>query len=294
MRLCCFNNAAKNKQGISFNRAQVIYFTREGYAFYMNNKCIGFFDSGVGGLSVLRTALATLPEESFLYYGDTLNAPYGSKEPEEIRELTRQGLDYLVAHGAKALVIACNTATSAAVEQARNVLQIPVISMEPAIKPALAAVSGPVLMMATPATVERTRYRKLLDTYDTLHRVINLPCPYLASQIERNLFAPARINRHLKELLTPYKEVEAVVLGCTHYVLVKDMVQKLLPQAKIFDGNQGTVNRLAAVLQERNIRSNGVTPRTVELYSTDSDQRDATLELYRRILYNMPEIDVKL
>lgn len=262
----------------------------------MNTNSIGFFDSGVGGLTVLKTAMALLPGENFIYYGDTENAPYGSKETEEIQKLTQKGIEFLLGKGVKALVIACNTATSAAVDHTRNVLRIPVISMEPAIKPALAAVEGAVLMMATPSTVARTRYQQLLARFDEQGRVINLPCPYLASEIEKSLFTPGRIRAHLEELLAPYQEagVEAVVLGCTHYVLVKHLVQEIMPYAQVFDGNEGTARRLAAVLAEKNLLSAGAGAQkgTVALYS--SSESPETTALYHKILYGEPEVEIIL
>ena len=111
---------------------------------------IGFFDSGLGGISVLRDAYFLMPEEDYIYFGDTANAPYGTKKQEQIISMTMNGVDYLLSNNIKALVIACNTATSAAIEKIRQFVSIPVIGMEPAIKPALEHTKGNVLMMATP------------------------------------------------------------------------------------------------------------------------------------------------
>ena len=124
---------------------------------------IGFFDSGLGGISVLRDAYFLMPEEDYIYFGDTANAPYGTKKQEQIISMTMNGVDYLLSNNIKALVIACNTATSAAIEKIRQSVSIPVIGMEPAIKPALEHTKGNVLMMATPATVRQEKYQNLLQ-----------------------------------------------------------------------------------------------------------------------------------
>ena len=182
----------------------------------MINKSIGFFDSGVGGLSVLKEACALMPEENYIYYGDSANAPYGEKSREEIFELTMRGVGYLISSDIKALVIACNTATSAVIDQLRKEVDIPVIGMEPAIKPALAAVEGKVLMMATPATIKLERYNNLLERFNARERVINLACNKLAGIIEHSVLSHnGELDDYLKELLAPYKNkgIEAIVLG---------------------------------------------------------------------------------
>lgn len=254
----------------------------------MINKSIGFFDSGVGGLSVLKEACALMPEENYIYYGDSANAPYGSKSREEIFELTMRGIGCLMAGDIKALVIACNTATSAVVDQLRREVDIPVIGMEPAIKPALSAVSGKVLMMATPATISLERYNSLLDRFHGRERVINLACDRLAEMVEHNVLSrKPELNDYLAGLFEPYKDagIEAIVLGCTHYVFIKDVIAELFPaQVQLFDGNKGTVNRLKSVLEEREIKKPSDSGRgSVVLNSSSDDQ--FSMKIYSKLFY---------
>lgn len=247
-------------------------------------KKIGFFDSGIGGISVLRDAVRLMPEENYIYYGDTANAPYGGRSKKEIHDLTMEGVNYLLSQDIKALVIACNTATSVTVCDIRKDLSIPVISMEPAIKPALENVSGKVLVMATPATLAQERYIRLAEALDSQHRVINCPCEHLAGLIEKNLYDnPSVIADYLRQLLAPYAgKAEAVVLGCTHYIFVKDAIAGIMKGARLFDGNAGTVAHLKDVLTAQGIKEPGGRKGTIILNSSSDDQY--TLKMYSRLL----------
>lgn len=253
----------------------------------MINRPIGFFDSGLGGLSVLRDAIALMPEENYLYYGDTAHAPYGSRSLEEIRELTLRGVSYLTSENIKALVIACNTATSAAIDTLRAKLDIPVIGMEPAIKPALQyAGEGKVLVMATPATMRFSKFHDLVEKFHGEDKIITLPCPELASLIEKNALEDCCLDPYLDELFAPYQSqtIDAIVLGCTHYIFIKDKISAHFPAAThLFDGNAGTVNRLKAVLTEKRIKlpASSVKGKVV-LNSSQADQH--TMKLYTQFL----------
>ena len=237
-------------------------------------KRIGFFDSGIGGISVLRDAVRLMPEENYIYYGDSANAPYGIKSKKEILDLTMNGVNYLLSQDVKALVIACNTATSIAIDQIRAKLSIPVISMEPAIKPALEGVAGKVLVLATPATLQQDRYLKLAQSLDKTGRIINCPCDELAGMIEKNIYKDKEIiKQYLSEKLLPYKNnVDAVVLGCTHYVFVKDIIGNIMTESKIFDGNSGTINHLKKVLIDGDIKEPEGNRGTVILNTSSDDQ----------------------
>lgn len=247
-------------------------------------KKIGFFDSGLGGISVLREAVKEMPEESYIYYGDSANAPYGSKSHDEIYALTMQGIRYLQSQDIKALVIACNTATSVAVEQLRCDLKIPVISMEPAVKPALENTNGKVLVLATPATLEQERYKKLVEGLHGNERVINCPCDRLAGLIEKHIYDDKEeIDTYLDRLLAPYAgRVDAAVLGCTHYVFIKDRIASRLPGTRLFDGNHGTVMHLRSVLTENGCKEPSGGRGCVVLNSSSDDQY--TLKCYSALL----------
>lgn len=254
----------------------------------MINKSIGFFDSGVGGLSVLKEACALMPEENYIYYGDSANAPYGEKSREEIFELTMRGIGYLMSNDIKALVIACNTATSAVIDELRKEVDIPVIGMEPAIKPALAAVEGKVLMMATPATIRLERYNNLLERFNARERVVNLACNKLAGMIEHNVLSHSNeLGDYLAGLLAPYKNtgIQAIVLGCTHYVFIKEDIKEAFGEdVLIFDGNRGTVNRLKSVLEEKGIKRPSDAGKGAVILNSSSDDQ-FSMKTYSKLFY---------
>ena len=251
----------------------------------MRNNPIGFFDSGVGGLSVLRYAIEKMPEENYIYFGDSLNAPYGTKSKEEVFSLTENGVKNLVKQGAKAVVVACNTATSIAVDRLRKDIKIPIISMEPAIKPALEQTNGKVLLLATSVTVSSTRVNALIDKYDIEKRVIKIPCPELAKKIEEAVFKKNVIDEYLNELLSPLKKLDAtaVVLGCTHYPFVKENIKKVLgSDLKIYDGINGTISHLKDILIQNNLKKLSEDKGYLKIQS--SLQSENTLELYNKLL----------
>ena len=202
------------------------------------------FDSGLGGLSVLRALRKMLPQERFVYFGDSLNAPYGSRPTDEVRLLTLHALEQLeLAYGCKAIVIACNTATSAAITELRaRFSDRPVIGIEPALKPAVDRhPGGRVVVMATETTLREQKFARLMRTYAARAEIIPLPCPGLMEFVERGELDSAALDAHLHELLSPYPAVDAVVLGCTHYPFLRPALQKILPaQAEILDGSLGT------------------------------------------------------
>lgn len=227
----------------------------------MNCKPIGFFDSGVGGISVLKTAYRLMPNENYIYYGDNLNAPYGEKSEEQIRTLSLAAGEYLYSKGVKAVVIACNTATSTSVYEMREKFNIPVISMEPAVKPALNETKdGLILMLATPATVTQERYLSLLQKLNAGERVVSVGCGGLVELIEQGLTDENSVHTYLKRKLAFLngEKISAVVLGCTHYSFVENEIKSYLDSTfetdcKVFDGRHGTVRHLKNVLIENSL-----------------------------------------
>ena len=217
------------------------------------NSAIGIFDSGVGGVSVLRDLVRLMPDEQFLYYGDDRNAPYGTRPKEEIRRLATGVVELLLGRGIKALVIACNTASGAAAATLRAELTIPVIAMEPALKPAEEGRrGGQILVMATPLTLKQEKFLGLMDRFGA--HALPMPCPGLMELVEREDEAGAR--RYLEKIFGTWEleNVDAVVLGCTHYVFLKPMIRQMLPdRIRITDGNAGTARQLRRVLAERGL-----------------------------------------
>lgn len=244
--------------------------------------CIGVFDSGVGGISVLRSLVQELPNERFVYFGDSIHAPYGEKKPEEVLELSRSIVEGLLESGCKAIVIACNTATSAAAAQLRDEHpDVPIIGVEPALKPAvLAERHGKVLVMATPMTVRLKKFRRLLDTWGNEASVIAVPCDGLAARIEQgNLDAPDLMNL-IEKLVGSYADaVDGVVLGCTHYPFVRRQIASVIGDVPFFDGSDGTARQLRRRLDECGLIAAQHERGSVEFLSSDSDSRK--IEQYR-------------
>ncbi len=249
---------------------------------------IGVFDSGVGGISVLRELVALMPNENFIFYGDSKNAPYGTKTLEEVRKLTLADAEYLRSRNVKALVVACNTATSAAIHILREKYQkeIPVIGIEPALKPAVSVKENPrVLVMATPMTLREKKFHNLMQKFQDQAEIIPLPCPGLVEFVERGELSGEALERFLKNLFAPYQErkVDAVVLGCTHYPLVRKTIQKVLGSGvAVFDGGAGTARETLHKLKEYSLVSDAVTPGSVQFYNSTEDQ--AMIELSKYLL----------
>ncbi len=219
---------------------------------------IGVFDSGMGGISVLKELVAFMPGEDFLYFGDSKNAPYGIKTLEEVQELTCRNAEYLMERGAKAIVVACNTATSAAIGILRKKYPDRIlIGIEPALKPAVLAKEKPkVLVMATPMTLREGKFKNLMARYEKDAKVYSLPCPELVRYVERGILEGPELEAYLEPLLRPYTEekVDCVVLGCTHFPLVKSTIQKLLgSHVMLFDGGEGTAHETYRRLEEKNL-----------------------------------------
>ena len=213
---------------------------------------VGVFDSGVGGISVLRHLVRELPHEDFRYHGDSAHAPYGGKSADEVCELSRAIARGMVADGAKALVIACNTATSAAAPQLREEYpNLPIVGVEPALKPAvLAGGSGKVLVMATEVTLRLEKFHRLEELWAHDVQVETVACKGLVEHIEKgDLNAPA-LHELLERLVGSYRgEVDRVVLGCTHYPFVRHQIAQVLGDVRFFDGGAGTARQLRRLLE---------------------------------------------
>lgn len=222
---------------------------------------IGIFDSGVGGLTVLCEAQRLLPNEDYIYYADTANVPYGEKTREEVSGLVSDAVAFIVKQGVKAIVIACNTATSAAACQLRAKYDIPIIGMEPAIKPAVErsrSTHKRVLVTATPMTLKEEKLHNLIERSESTDIVDLLPLPGLVRFAEKLDFDSEAVISYLSQQLSPYdlNNYEALVLGCTHFLYYKTILKKLLPAGvELIDGNQGTVRQLKRVLEEKNLLS---------------------------------------
>ena len=239
----------------------------------LRERPVGIFDSGVGGISVLRELRTQLPQENVIYYGDTAYAPYGTKPPEVVMARVRQVMAELLDRDVKAVVIACNTATSVAAATLRAEMTLPIIGMEPALKPAhQLRHGGRILVMATPLTLRLPKFEALMARYG--EGASPLPCPGLMELVEGGKLDGPEMEDYLHRLFAPYRDtpVDAVVLGCTHYVFLHPILRRLLPaETAILDGNAGAIRQLRRVLEERNaLRPEGASGR-VELHTSGDE-----------------------
>ena len=223
---------------------------------------IGVFDSGVGGLSVLGEIRALLPQESLLYVADSGHVPYGEKSPDFIRERSQRIAEFLLGQGAKALVLACNTATAAAIAELRGRYpQLPIIGMEPAVKPAAAATqSGVVGVLATTGTLKSAKFAALLDRFANDVRVITQPCPGLVEQIEAGELDSEATRALLSGFVQPLlaEGCDTLILGCTHYPFLKPLLRTLVPESvSLIDTGAAVARQLQRLLDERDLLASG-------------------------------------
>lgn len=216
---------------------------------------IAVFDSGVGGISVLRALVELMPNENYYYYGDSENAPYGTKSLELVQRLTLEHVDMFLKNRAKAVVVACNTATSAAIDILREKYKgIPVIGIEPALKPAVLSKDKPtVVVMATPMTLREEKFHRLMQCYKEQALILPLPCPGLVEYIEKGDVESQELEAFLRKLFLPYSanRIDSVVLGCTHYPFIRKILQKVLGDGVIlYEGGPGTARETKRRLQE--------------------------------------------
>lgn len=214
----------------------------------VNQQSVGVFDSGVGGLSVLGHIRERLPHENLNYFADAACMPYGNKSAAEVEARSLHIADYLMDQGAKALVVACNTATAAAVQAMRAKVDVPVIGMEPAIKPAVhGSVSGVVGILATSGTISSDKFNRLMQRYTEHAELVVQPCPGLVERIEAGELDSPRIRELLQQYLEPIlaKGADTVVLGCTHYPFVIPAIRKIIgDEIRIVDTGEAIAREL--------------------------------------------------
>ncbi len=211
-------------------------------------KKVAFFDSGIGGLSVLHHAMKILPGEDFIFFADEDNVPYGTKTVEQVLVYVDDAFKFLMTQKVDAIVVACNTATSAAVRAMREKYSLPIVGMEPAIKKALDLYpTQKVLVTATEATIKGEKIHQLINRLDAKKFVELLPLQKLVEFAERQEFVSTEVENYLREKFTGYnfEKFSSLVLGCTHFNYFKDTMKKILPpHIKFLDGNEGTLNQL--------------------------------------------------
>ena len=253
-----------------------------------NELPIAVIDSGVGGISVLRELIKIMPRENYIYFGDSKNAPYGSKEKAEVLEITRSNLRMLQNRGIKALVVACNTATSAAVRILRQENpDLVIVGIEPAIKPPAVTLDHPrVLVMATPLTLKEEKFQRLVSRYSDMAEIISLPCHRLAELVEGGNLDTPELEEYVASLLEPYRDqnIDALVLGCTHYPHVRKTIERhVSPSVKIFDGGEGTARETRRRLEVANLLCPEDQVGVIDICNSSNDAQ--MLELSKRLLY---------
>ncbi len=220
---------------------------------------IGIFDSGVGGISVLREISALLPAEALIYYADSGHCPYGGKPRDQIIARATAITERLIERGAKLIVVACNTATIAAVEHLRATYPMPFVAMEPAVKPAAAATrSGVVGVLATGAALAGEKFHRLVATHARDVRVITQPCPGLVEQVEAGALdtmqTRALVQRYVDPLLAQH--VDVLVLGCTHYPFLRPLIQQVVgADVRLMDTGAAVARQVQRVLERENALS---------------------------------------
>lgn len=244
-----------------------------------NRNLIGLFDSGAGGLSVLRQVHIDLPYESLLYVADSGHAPYGNKSVELIIERSFAITDFLLQQGAKAVVVACNTATAAAIARLRAHFDIPIIGIEPAIKPAVAMTrSGVVGILATGNTVRSVKFAHLLDQHGHRAHILVQPCPGLADCVERGDVSGIRprilLERYLQPLLSA--GADTLVLGCTHYPFLIPLIQQLAgTEVAIIDPSPAVARQLRHRLDSAGLRAAGYGTGSTRYFTSGSPDQTA-------------------
>ena len=209
---------------------------------------IAFFDSGIGGLSVLHHALKILPNEKFIFFADEDHVPYGTKTREEVMQFVDDAFKFLISLNVDAIVVACNTATSVAVREMRRRYELPIVGMEPAIKRAIDLYGDQrVLVTATPITINGEKIQILIDKIGKRDLIDLLALPKLVDFAERQEFNSVDVENYLREKFSAYnfKNYSSIVLGCTHFNYFKDTMRKIFPDnVKFVDGNEGTLKEL--------------------------------------------------
>ena len=252
----------------------------------MDNNPIGVFDSGLGGLTVLKKIIEILPNEKYIYYADTDNVPYGTKPKEEVKTYIEEAIKFLISKNVKAIVIACNTATSIAVNDLRNKYDIPIIGIEPAVKPAVEKRNGKkVLIMATPTTIREEKLQNLVKKLNASEEVDLIDMPKLVEFAEKMEFNSNEVKKYIEERLKKYNlnNYSTLVLGCTHFPLFKEiLLQVFSNKILIIDGSQGVANRLKDILENKNLL--GSNKLQINYYNSGKIANKLDIEKYNRII----------
>jgi glutamate racemase len=244
----------------------------------MSSRPIGIFDSGVGGISVLKHIHALLPHEHLMYVADSLYAPYGNKTVEEITARCMILADFLMSQNVKALVVACNTATAAAIDELRETFDIPIIGMEPAVKPAAeASKNGIIGVLATVGTLKSAQFAALLESYGRNVKVVTQACVGLVECIERGELDTPETKALIRQYAAPLlaEGADTIVLGCTHYPFLKHVIQEIVgDKITLIDTGAAVAKQLKNKLEEKGLLSTSQQKAEVHFW-TNSEAENA-------------------
>ena len=259
-----------------------------------SNSSIGIFDSGVGGLSVLRAMRRQMPEESAIYFGDQGHIPYGPRPMEQIRNFSEAITEFLLAQDAKIIVVACNTASAAALKYLREEFpDVPFVGMEPAVKPAAERTqTGRVGVLATPATFQGALYASVVERFANGVELFQNTCPGLVQEIEQGNLNGEETRRILEEALRPMleKNIDTVVLGCTHYPFVIPVIQQLVGErVRVIDPAPAVAKQTGRLLEARGMRNQSGSNGELKFYT--SDDKDSLKSLLPMLLGEVGKVE---
>ena len=257
---------------------------------------IGFFDSGIGGLTVLHQAIRLLPKEDYIFYADTAHVPYGEKSKEEVRKYILDAVKFIAKQNVKALVIACNTATSIVIEELRRRYDFPILGIEPAVKPAVERWEGKrkkVLVLATNLTLKEKKYHDLISKVAHGDIVDSLPLPGLVELAEKFEFDEDSVIPYLEKELSALDlgQYGTVVLGCTHFPYFVKALHKFFPnEVDLISGSIGTANHLKRILEDKNQINEGTGD--IEFYKSGTKVEDKdTLSKYKALFEMLDDLE---
>jgi glutamate racemase len=259
-----------------------------------SNSPIGLFDSGVGGVSVLRAIREQMPEESVIYFGDQGHIPYGPRPMEQIRNFSEAITKFLLEKNAKIIVVACNTASAAALKYLREKFpDVQFVGMEPAVKPAAEHTqTGKVGVLATPATFQGALYASVVERFANGVKLFQDTCPGLVQQIEQGNLSGEETRRILKDALGPMleKNIDTVVLGCTHYPFVIPLIQKIVGNnVRVIDPAPAVAKQTGRLLEARGMRTRFESNGDVKFYT--SGDPDKLKSLLPALLGELGEVE---
>ncbi len=255
------------------------------------NKPIGVFDSGIGGLTVLKELTQILPHEDFIYFADSKNAPYGPRKISEIVDFSVRIIDFLLKMGCKAIVIACNTATAAAVNEMRSKYNVPIIGLEPAVKPAcLKTLTGNVGVLATQGTFRGNHFKNTSEKYKDYVKIHLQVAKGLVELAENGVFEGDNVKDLMEKFILPMKDqnIDKLVLGCTHYPLFIDVIQSVAGKGvEILDSGEAVARRTKDLLMVNKIFNTNENTQKIRFYSTGD--KKAIVNVVSR-LFKMDEL----